>query len=56
MLKKLAYASISALETFLACLRGRGVRYIFHGSTADWEQLDHNEKNRYDQAELYDEE
>lgn len=52
MIKK--YGNLRTFSKFLGGLRGRGTRYIFHGTEAEWEALSDKERNKYDQAELTD--
>ena len=46
------YGILSNFKQFLDSLRGRGMRYIFHGTEEEWDALTDAEKDRYDQAEL----
>lgn len=38
----------------LSTLFKRGVRFTFHGTQAEWDALSDTEKNKYDQAEIWD--
>ena len=46
------YGVLSNFKQFLTSLRGRGMKYIFHGTEEEWDALTDEEKDRYDQAEL----
>lgn len=41
-------------EHGLSTLFKRGVRFTFHGTQAEWDALSDTEKNKYDQAEIWD--
>lgn len=48
------YGSLRAFAKFLEGLRGRGARYIFHGTEEEWDALGDEGRDRYDQAEIRD--
>lgn len=48
------YGSLRAFAKFLDGLRGRGARYIFHGTEEEWDALGDEGRDRYDQAEIRD--
>ena len=49
------YGVLSNFRQFLSSLRGRGMKYIFHGSQDEWDALSAAEQDKYDQAEIEDE-
>lgn len=49
------YGVLSNFRQFLSSLRGRGMKYIFHGAQDEWDALSAAEQDKYDQAEIEDE-
>lgn len=49
------YGVLSNFKLFLSSLRDRGMKYIFHGSQAEWDALSADEQDKYEQAEIEDE-
>lgn len=49
-----SYLDYAGLKRILKTHKTRGMRYIFHGTQAEWDSLSAAEKNKYEQAEIID--
>ena len=49
------FLDYAGLKRVLKTHKDRGMRYIFHGTLAEWEALSSAEQNKYEQAEIIDE-